>query len=207
MNALLLALQITSANPDSVLNTIRNYVRVSDRLGTSGQIDSTHIQTTADEGFEVVINLATASADRNGTEGLKVAEAGMTYHADWVHDERPSPLITASGARMVALPYTYELNDAPILMRSHLEGEAFARRWIAQFDRIYREGDAGRMVCLVLHPFAIGQPHRIRYLDRILQHIRDHSDVWVATASQIVDHYLEFGYDQDLAASSDLHDD
>lgn len=128
-----------------------------------------------------------------------MAEAGMTYHADWVHDERPSPLLTAGGRRMVALPYTYELNDAPLLMRSHLEGEAFATRWIAQFDRLYREEHSGRMACLVLHPFAIGQPHRIGHLDRILDHVRNHDDVWLASASQIVDHYLAAAYEEDLA--------
>jgi hypothetical protein len=71
--------------------------------------------------------------------------------------------VTAGGERMVALPYTYELNDAPLLMRSHMEGGTFAQRWLAQFDRLRREGDPGRMTCLVLHPFTIGQPHRIRH--------------------------------------------
>ena len=130
-----------------------------------------------------------------------MAEVGMSYHADWVHDERPSPLLTRTAARMVALPYTYDLNDAPLLMRSHVEADAFADRWLSQFDRLRREQQPGRMVCLVLHPFAIGQPHRIRSLDRILAHVRRADNVWIATAGQIVDHYLEHGYDQDLAAS------
>jgi peptidoglycan/xylan/chitin deacetylase (PgdA/CDA1 family) len=129
-----------------------------------------------------------------------MAEVGMRYHADWVHDERPSPLVTSSGARLVALPYTYELNDAPLLMRSHVEGDGYAARCIAQFDRLYDEaGDGGRMMCLVVHPFAIGQPHRITYLDRVLDHFRRRAGVWIATASDIVDHYLAHYYDLDLA--------
>lgn len=128
-----------------------------------------------------------------------VPEVGMRYHADWVHDERPSPLLTRSGVAAVALPYTYELNDAPLLMRSHVEGAEWARRCIAQFDRLYHEpGSGGRMMCLVLHPFAIGQPHRVRYLDEVLAHLRRHDGVWVATASDIVDHYLKNGYDADM---------
>ncbi|MET8013236.1 polysaccharide deacetylase family protein [Streptomyces sp. NPDC005271] len=131
-----------------------------------------------------------------------MAEAGMRYHADWVHDERPSPLLTAGGERMVALPYSYELNDAPLLMRSHVEGSAYADRCIAQFERLYGEEDgAGRMMCLPLHPFTIGQPHRIGHLDRVLAHLRARDDVWIATASDIVDHYLRHHYDADLRES------
>lgn len=130
-----------------------------------------------------------------------MAEVGMTYHADWVHDERPSPLLNRSGARMVALPYTYDLNDAPLLMRSHVEGEEFVERWFAQVDRMRLEGHKGRMACLVLHPFAIGQPHRIRHLDRLLERLRTYDDVWIATASEIVDHYLTHAYEADAAIS------
>jgi peptidoglycan/xylan/chitin deacetylase (PgdA/CDA1 family) len=130
-----------------------------------------------------------------------MAELGMRYHADWVHDERPSPLLTAHGKRMVALPYSYELNDAPLLMRSSIEGDAYAARCIAQFDWLHGEAQrGGRMMCLPLHPFAIGQPHRVAHLDRVLRHLRRHG-AWIATASDIVGHYLAHHYDDDLALS------
>lgn len=130
-----------------------------------------------------------------------MAELGMSYHADWVHDERPSPLLNRAGARMVALPYSYELNDAPLLMRSHVEADEYARYCIAQFDRLITERPAlGRMMCLPLHPFAIGQPHRIRALEKVLAHIRSCKDAWLANASEIVDHYLEHYYDEEYRA-------
>lgn len=126
-----------------------------------------------------------------------MAEVGMRFHADWVHDERPSPLLTSGDSRMVALPYSYELNDAPILMRSHAEGDAYAARCIAQYDRLHEDAaGGGRMMCLVLHPFVIGQPHRIRHLDRVLEHLRDRG-AWIATGSAIADHYLDGWYDAD----------
>ena len=132
-----------------------------------------------------------------------MAEVGMRYHADWVHDERPSPLRTAGGADLVALPYSYELNDAPLLMRSAIEGDEYARRCIDHFDWLYHEeGARGRLMCLPLHPFAIGQPHRIDALDRVLAHLRRHDDVWIATASDIVDHYLAHHHAEELAATS-----
>jgi allantoinase len=129
-----------------------------------------------------------------------MAELGMKYHADWVHDERPTPLVTSSGAPMVALPYTYELNDAPLLMRSHVEAETFVDLWLAQINRLRHEADSGRLACLVLHPFAIGQPHRIRHLERLIDQLRTYDDVWIASATDIVDHYLTNVYPTDLAA-------
>lgn len=134
-------------------------------------------------------------------------EVGMRYHADWVHDERPSPLLTSTGRPMVALPYSYELNDAPLLMRSHIEGRAYADRAIAQFDRLYAEASAaadrgGRLMCLPLHPFTAGQAHRTRHLDRLLAHLRSHDGVWIARATEIVDHYLSNNFDSDRAMAS-----
>jgi allantoinase len=42
-----------------------------------------------------------------------------------------------------------------------------------------------------LHPFILGQPHRARYLDKILRHIVAHDGVWMATAGQISDWYTQ----------------
>jgi allantoinase len=128
-----------------------------------------------------------------------MAEVGMTYHADWVHDERPSPLLNRRAQRLVALPYSYELNDAPILMRSSAEGPEYLSRCIAQLDALYEDASSsGRIMCLPLHPFATGQPHRIRYLEQLFEHLRSHDGVWIATASEIVDHYLAHNYAADL---------
>lgn len=131
-----------------------------------------------------------------------MAEVGMSYHADWVHDERPSPLITDAGAHLVALPYSYELNDAPLLMRSHLEADEYAERCIAQFDRLRVDAQrwGGLMMALPLHPFAIGQPHRIHGLARVLKHLREQG-AWIARASDIVGHYRADYYAADLEAS------
>jgi allantoinase len=131
-----------------------------------------------------------------------MAEYGLRFIADLVHDERPTPYLNSSGARLVALPYSFMLNDAPLLMRSSVEGELYAQMCIDNFERLYNEPDSGgRMMCLPIHPFTIGQPHRINHLRRILQVLRQHDDVWIATGTDIVDHYLAHSYDADLALS------
>ncbi|MCX8231428.1 MAG: polysaccharide deacetylase, partial [Alphaproteobacteria bacterium] len=60
-----------------------------------------------------------------------------------------------------------------------------------QFDVLYREGEeSGRVMCIALHPFLIGVPHRIDALDDALSYICSHDHVWRATASEILDAYL-----------------
>ncbi len=126
-----------------------------------------------------------------------MAEQGMTYHADWVHDERPAPLMVRGGQRFVAMPYSYVLNDGLLFRRTH-EVDGYINRAMRAFDRLDREGaDGGRVMCLPIHPFLVGQPHRIRHLKRLFAYLRDRG-AWIATASEIVDHYLETAYDRDL---------
>ena len=42
-------------------------------------------------------------------------------------------------------------------------------------------------MCIALHPFLTGVPHRIRALQRALAHIASHDKVWLATGSEIID--------------------
>ncbi len=126
-----------------------------------------------------------------------MADRGMIYHADWVHDERPAPLSVRGAKPLVAMPYNYVLNDGP-LFRKHYEVETYFDRATRSFDRLHREAaSGGRVMALPIHPFVLGQPHRIRHLRRIFQHLRDRG-AWIATASDIVDHYLATTYDHDV---------
>jgi peptidoglycan/xylan/chitin deacetylase (PgdA/CDA1 family) len=124
-----------------------------------------------------------------------MAEAGLIYHTDWMHDDQPVPIRVASG-KLVSVPYSIELNDAPAF-RTHYEGDYFARICKAQFDQLYKEGaESGRVMCIALHPYLIGQPHRIQYLDEVLSYIMSHDGVWQTTADEIADYYIEHYYDQ-----------
>ncbi|MEM6646281.1 MAG: protein tyrosine phosphatase family protein [Bacteroidota bacterium] len=82
---LLLPLSAT-AQMDRSLETIRNYTYVDEQLASAGQIPYDRIATLAEEGYEVVINLAPASDVRNAMEGFFVTKEGMTYlqiPVDW----------------------------------------------------------------------------------------------------------------------------
>jgi protein tyrosine phosphatase (PTP) superfamily phosphohydrolase (DUF442 family) len=76
---------------EAQLEKIRAYLRIDDRLATSGQIQYEQIQAIKDAGFDIVVNLAPAREDRNFEEGFRVTEKGMTYIQIPVDWENPSP--------------------------------------------------------------------------------------------------------------------
>jgi uncharacterized protein (TIGR01244 family) len=78
--ALILAMNSsTSTAQPADLSHIRAFREIDDRLATSGQIAYDDIAAIKAAGYEVVINLATADKDRNGEEGFRVVEQGMSY--------------------------------------------------------------------------------------------------------------------------------
>jgi peptidoglycan/xylan/chitin deacetylase (PgdA/CDA1 family) len=132
---------------------------------------------------------------------------GMRYHADWVHDEQPRPLRTQDGGRIVSMPYSYMLNDVPLLHAKHYSGEHLVEMTIAQIDRALRDAERdgqGRVVCLATHPFVTGQPYMAAHLARIFAHVRSDERIWPTTAREIADHYLEHHYDAQVAHALDL---
>ena len=127
-----------------------------------------------------------------------MAEAGLIYHTDWVHDDQPVPIRVESG-KLISVPYSFELNDVPVF-RANYEADYFVRICKAQFDQLYREGaQSGRVMCIALHPYLIGQPHRAKYLDEILNYIMSHDGVWQTTADEIAEYYITNHYDQAVA--------
>ena len=117
-----------------------------------------------------------------------VAESGISYLCDLYHDDQPTPIAVRSGS-LYSLPYSMEINDS-IAWRRGMEGAAFAQKICDEFDTLYAEGaHSGRVMNIAVHPFIMGQPHRIEHLSRALEYILSHSGVWCATGSAIIDSY------------------
>ena len=130
-----------------------------------------------------------------------MAEAGLIYHADWFHDDQPVPLATRSGLRLVSVPYSMELNDVPVFTQ-HYDTDDFVAMARSQLDVLRREADdaaGGRVMCVALHPYLMGMPHRVDGLAAMLEYLMGHDDVWQTTASQIAQHFIDNHYD-DFAA-------
>jgi len=132
-----------------------------------------------------------------------MAEAGLTYHADWFHDDQPVPLHVESG-RLVSVPYSIELNDVPVFLQ-HYDSDEFVQMVCDQFDVLYREAESGgRVMCLAIHPYLMGAPHRVDTLRRMLDHVLSHDDVWQVTAAQIADHFIDHHYEDFVAHAARL---
>ncbi|SVC52377.1 uncharacterized protein METZ01_LOCUS305231, partial [marine metagenome] len=60
----------------------------------------------------------------SGTERTPdlMAEAGLIYHTDWMHDDQPVPIKVKSG-KLISVPYSIELNDSSLLRDNHYEGD------------------------------------------------------------------------------------
>lgn len=118
-----------------------------------------------------------------------LVEEGCTYVADWVNDDQPYTM-NVGGKGIVSIPYSYELNDVSAIVRSKCTPGEFERMICDQFDILYAEGATSpRVMALALHPFIMGQPHRLASLARALDYICSFPKVWKATGSEIVDAY------------------
>ena len=126
-------------------------------------------------------------------------EFGIRYTLDMVHDDQPMPLRVRQG-RLISIPYSFELNDIRAMGARGFPPEHYAAMAKAAFDQLYEEGgETGMVFCLPIHPFVIGQPHRIAALEDILRHVTSRAAVWLATAGEIADWYLAHHYDAVLA--------
>ena len=120
-----------------------------------------------------------------------LAEEGIKYVCDWVCDDQPFPMKVKTG-NLIGMPYTLDLNDIPAFLTHHMTPEEFCEMIKDQFDTLYREGgNQARIMGMGLHPFVIGQPYRIAWLDKALQYIKGFKDVWFTTAGEIAEWYYD----------------
>jgi peptidoglycan/xylan/chitin deacetylase (PgdA/CDA1 family) len=120
-----------------------------------------------------------------------LAEAGIKYIADWVIDDEPCEIATTHGP-VVAMPYSVELNDIPMMMVQHHAGEEFVTRCMDQFERLYEESKKrAKIMAIAVHPYISGVPHRIGYFQKVFEKLKKKKGVVFWTGDQILDWYLK----------------
>jgi peptidoglycan/xylan/chitin deacetylase (PgdA/CDA1 family) len=118
-------------------------------------------------------------------------ESGVKYVADWVLDDLPQEVETPHGM-ITTIPYTVEMNDITVYALQQHQSDEFLRRGRDQFDRLYSESaDNARVMAISIHPYVTGVPHRIRYLEELLDYVGGHEGVSWMTASEIGDWYTD----------------
>jgi len=119
-----------------------------------------------------------------------LVEAGYGYVCDWVLDDQPVVLKTRTRP-IVNVPYTQECNDVAMMLIQHHQAIEYYQRASDQFDQLYEDSkDSARVMALVVHPYIMGVPHRLKYYRMILEKIRAKKDVLFWTGGQILDWYL-----------------
>ena len=113
-------------------------------------------------------------------------EEGFSYVMDWPADDQPFWMQTRSGP-ILSVPYSIELNDSPAQVFRQHTGRQFAEMIIDQFDEMLEQSRKRPLVCsVVMHPFIVGQPYRLRALRDALRHILSHRDrIWLARPGEV----------------------
>jgi len=120
-----------------------------------------------------------------------LAEMGLRYCCDLPNDEQPYRINTPTG-ELYALPCMIEIGDT----MGHYNRKLPLKRWVQMvketFDVMYEDAEeSGLLLAFRLHPWCVGQPYRVKYLDEIIAHMAGRPDVWIASGSQIVDWYAK----------------
>jgi peptidoglycan/xylan/chitin deacetylase (PgdA/CDA1 family) len=118
-----------------------------------------------------------------------IAEEGCTYTFDWDNDDQPV-VMEVNGKSIVSMPYGAGVSDLQAFQQMNASPADFEQMIRDAFDVLYRESEeSGRVVAISLHPFIVGLPYRISALERGLEYICRHDDVWLATGEEVSDSF------------------
>jgi peptidoglycan/xylan/chitin deacetylase (PgdA/CDA1 family) len=117
-----------------------------------------------------------------------LAANGIRYMCDWVNDELPYYFETQHG-RLVSMPLSTELEDSTIVAESFHSVSEYVDQISDAFNLLLEESktDGGRLLSVSVHPWLLGQPHRIHGFEAVLELITGSDGVWVATGRDIVE--------------------
>jgi allantoinase len=116
---------------------------------------------------------------------------GIEFLHDWLIDELPCWMRTKLGP-IVAMPYTFELNDVPIWTVQNNSCDEMKKRVDATLnifdeEKLYNT----KIITLALHPHIVGVPQNFYYLKKIIKDLKKRDDVIFMTSSQIGDWFVK----------------
>lgn len=192
--------QLAEKNPTLIERLVRDDNEV---IGASWNMDTIHYggmdvdaEAALIEKSLSTLRIATGQAVRgwlsparsqSGNTPDLLQQQGVSYMCDWINDDMPYSFNTKSG-QLVALPLSYELEDQFIIQSNmHSEWE-YADQIKDACDFLLKEADstkAGRLLALSIHPWLMGQPHRIAALESVLAHVTSQEGAVNLSASEI----------------------
>jgi peptidoglycan/xylan/chitin deacetylase (PgdA/CDA1 family) len=124
----------------------------------------------------------------------------LVYDSDYYGDDLPfwMQVSTSSGEQKphLIVPYTLDANDMRFAMPQGFNtSEQFFQYLKDSFDVLYAEGDPQgldrpKMLSVGMHCRLLGRPGRLRALQRFLDYVQAHEQVWVARRIDIAKHWI-----------------
>jgi putative urate catabolism protein len=134
--------------------------------------------------------------DSPNTRRIVVEQGGFLYDSDYYGDDLPFwTLVSLSNGNVkphLVVPYTLDTNDMRFATAQGFNtGEQFFQYLKDAFDVLYAEGQqAPKMLSVGLHCRLVGRPGRFAALQRFLDYIQGHSNVWIARRADIARHWM-----------------
>jgi len=139
--------------------------------------------------------------DSPRTRRLVADYGGFTYDSDYYGDDLPFWMrvqkTDGSHVPHLIVPYTLDCNDMRFaLPQGYSHADPFFHYMRDSFDALYAEGDPSgldrpKMMSIGMHCRLLGRPGRITALQRFLDHIQQHDNVWICRRIDIAQHWAQ----------------
>ena len=137
--------------------------------------------------------------DSPNTRSLVVEHGGFLYDSDNYSDDLPFwtkvELPNGGGEEpLLVVPYSLDTNDMRFATpQGFNSGEQFFGYLRDAFDVLYKEGEeTPKMMSIGLHCRLAGRPGRFAALQRFLDHIEQHDQVWICRRVDIAKHWYKY---------------
>jgi peptidoglycan/xylan/chitin deacetylase (PgdA/CDA1 family) len=137
--------------------------------------------------------------DSPNTRRLVADDGGFEYDSDYYGEDLPFWMkvkkTDGSVVPQLIVPYTLDCNDMRFaLPQGYSHADPFFQYLKDTFDTLYAEGDPSglnqpAMMSVGMHCRLLGRPGRITALQRFLDHIQQHEQVWVCRRIDIARHW------------------
>ncbi len=118
---------------------------------------------------------------------IAAEEGNFVYNSDTYADDLPYWDDRFETPQLM-VPYTLDANDMRFATAQGFNsGQQFFDYLKDSFDTLHAEG--GRMMSIGLHCRLAGRPGRAAAVQRFVDYVLDHDDVWIATRLDVADHW------------------
>ena len=126
------------------------------------------------------------------TRDLVMNEGGFLYDSDSYSDDLPY-FENRNNKKQLIVPYTLDNNDMRFATNQGFNsGEQFYNYLKDSFDVLYKEGETNpKMMSVGLHCRIVGKPGRLKSLERFLDYVSEHKDVWICKRIDIAKHWIK----------------